>query len=173
MKKAGLKYEIIYSNSNRKYGKAEALNKALKYVKEDVTIVFDADDEVHSNYVEEVVNEVIEIWKTHGNKLILCSSLSGSVSLSVLGPLSPKYIVDEYYMPLYVNVSKTPWKYNVSLILIPKEEYYFGNEIYFKGLGGSFNYATLYYTNSTWRNNVLKYYELTSYPTMYLLVRKQ
>ena len=55
---AGLDYEVIEASSRRRYGKADALNTALPKVLEDAIIVFDADDEIPPNYIEEVVRMI-------------------------------------------------------------------------------------------------------------------
>ncbi len=58
---AEIKYKVIHVNSSRRYGKAEALNKALKYVRgEDVAVVFDADNDVPPTYIEDVVKALSE-----------------------------------------------------------------------------------------------------------------
>ncbi len=54
----GVKAEVVITKCCRRYGKACALNEALKYVNEDVFLVFDADDEVPRDYVSSVVNQL-------------------------------------------------------------------------------------------------------------------
>ncbi len=59
LRKSKIRYRVIRVNSSRKYGKAEALNEALKHLRgEDFVVIFDADDEVPPNYIEEVASEM-------------------------------------------------------------------------------------------------------------------
>ncbi|WP_456452710.1 hypothetical protein [Thermococcus sp.] len=89
---------------------------------------------------------------------ILYSSVLGSYYFSAFEGLKPKYIIDEYDMPLYVKASLEPWDFNVSVVVMPTEDTYAKLGRYFIGLSGKENYATLYYENATWRREFLHHY---------------
>ena len=119
----------------------------------------------------QLANVVIYAWSVRGG-YVLCSSIANSYKISVLSGLSPRYIVDEYDMPNYVNVSKVSWRYNVTVIVMPTYDKYVSEEAFYNSLIRQ-NYVTLYYSNTTWRSELLDRYEVVGqYAGYYILVIK-
>jgi len=106
-----------------------------------------------------LARKIISKWQEQEG-YILCSCLTYSQTLSVIGGLSPRYIIDEYDLPYYVNASLTPTKYNVSVIVLPSPSLYMKIKGFNEALSGTMNYISLYYSNESWKQKLLEHYKL-------------
>jgi|GEM_PF-6055299 len=115
----------------------------------------------HGNrvYIHEkaISDEIVKHWN---GGYIMYSSILGSYYFSVIEGIKPKYIIDEYDNPLCRKFSLSPWRHNVSVLVIPDPESYRHLKRYFLSLWGEECYAVLYYENESWRNEFLNYYFL-------------
>ncbi|MCD6324201.1 MAG: hypothetical protein J7L55_03745 [Desulfurococcales archaeon] len=111
-----------------------------------------------SRYAEELrsVTTIMRAWGGEG--LILCSNFIHSERISVLGGVSPANIVDEFDEPFFSKVSAAPWRYGVSVVILPKD--YASLRAGLVGLDGYGNYVTRFYENLTWRSEFLTNYTL-------------
>ncbi len=103
------------------------------------------------------------ILSEEGHGYILYSSIIGSYYFSTATGVSPRFILDECDEPLFFNASERPWKYNVSIVVIPVRKDYNRTSPYLSGLDRNRDYISLYYMNKTWRSKFLKYYHQTNW----------
>ncbi len=121
--------------------------------------VFQEINSTYHDYLEyHKYAETLANYLSQTGGYILYSSLIGSYRFSVVAAISPRVIFDEYDLPPYLNVSKNPWNYNVTIVILPSPTLYWNIRESATALIGEENYMTLFYENSKWRTLFLKHY---------------